>query len=453
MLRFIFVFFLTLNISIAQDLADLGQINLKNVSQTYRPLVYSSKKFKLYLMNGFCEESAVPSEIKISKDEIKNNIIYFKKELPKTLEKWEHLIQRISPDFFSKSLIYPLHVYLSIDGSSKCYNAKTEKNHIEFPAHEDPELMKANYALIYHELGHVMRGLAMPFENIFEEAFSDALSLLLFDGNGIFYHRIEEEREEWQRQILLGKRDPHALASELGGEYYEIPGWLKENELKFQCSSSGYYRDLRNSFSISNIFFGGGEPYIVSCAFHSYLRKLASIHGHKNILEKFVKAYLESPQVFADLSVPSILFKLFNRARIYEVDPSLSRLILLKKEHQLKLSKVSHKGDIQFFWHEDYFYKDTALLSLSHPRLGAISSFSINRRDMGFYFSPKTKRQCELDILHCLCGDQLMNLNFDFGLVNGATAIKLSHEIKLTPSPRGCYEVGLLTEANLVKDS
>lgn len=326
MFQFFILFCFFLKLSFAETVIDLNKVNFKKVSNTSRPLVYSSSKFNIYLMNGFCQEEFL-SEMNLSKEDISRNIFYFKTEIPKTLAKWENLLGRLSPDFFKKNNVYPLQIYLSLDGSQKCYNAQADKNKIEFPLHKDRDLMKANYDLIYHELGHVMRTLFISHQNIYEEAFADAISLLLFDGSGVFYHGIEEEREEWQRQIALGKRDPHALASELGMEYFDIPFWVKENELKYDCSSNEYFRDLRNSFSILNIFKGSGEEYIVSCAFHSYLRKLSFYQGHKNVLEKFVKAYLDTPNLFADLSVPSILFQLFTDLRIYNFDPTLSDLL------------------------------------------------------------------------------------------------------------------------------
>ncbi len=453
MLSFFLVIFSLLNQAFPEDITALEKINLTKVNQSYRPKVFSSEKFNLYLTNGFCQNAFLEEEVNLSKLELKRNLAYYQKQIPITLQKLEKLMNEISPDLIVKETFYPLHIYLSLDGNQNCYNAKAEKNILEFPAHKDSNLMRANYDLIYHELGHVIKSYRTHFDNIFEEAFADALSLLLFDGMGVFYHEIEAEREEWRRQILLGQRDPHALAAELEIEYFNVPSWLKENELKYQCSSDEYYRDFRNSFSIENIFKGGGEQYIVSCAIHSYIKKLSPFYGHRDLLIKFVKSYLESPGIFSDISVPSILFQIFNDLRIYTFDSTLSNLILRKKDVDSNLTIKTNKNEIQILWKDNQVYTDKAILSLNNLGLGPISSYSLSSEDAGFYFIPKTKNQCESEGLDCICHIENYEFRFDFGLFENGVAKKISESITLSPSSKGCYEIGLLEETELVQDS
>lgn len=82
-----------------------------------------------------------------------------------------------------------------------------------------------------------------------------------------------------------------------------------------------------------------------------------------------------------------------------------------------------------------------------------MSSFSISRDDIGIYFSPKSNKECESETLQCICDEDDLNLKFNFGLFEYGAARKISKEIKMNPSPKGCYEFGLLSEGKLFKDS
>lgn len=431
---------------LAQPVIPLSRIKLAEVSRKKPSLVHSSDKFRLFLTNGFCDESK--RYVNLTKEEVAENLDYYQNEMPELISQFESLVKELSPKFFVKNPeIYPIDVHLSLDGHEGCYNATAAGNHIEVPAQATEERRQAVFGLLYHEIGHAMSSVNGFDQNIFDETVADAISLLLYDSDGIFYFGAKEERKDWRRQIQLGLSDPHALASELEIEYTSVPEWIKENRLKYKCSSDYYYRDMRRSVPLSDILKGGGESYIVSCAFHSYLTKLGLTYGKEHILKTFLKKYLKSPKIFNEVDIYGILLKVFPSINHLAFDPSVARLLLIPVEENITMSLNHFEDDgthYRLSWDHERLNRDWGVVAFKDTDGKSLASFSLINNNNSAVLSLDTQESCEENGLVCFCPDNKEHIRIQFAWMTRAGARTQEMELKLPQTSSECFEIGIL---------
>lgn len=428
-----------------EPVVPLDRVNLDEVSGDYRPVIVREPKFTLSLMNGFCSEEKV---VTLTKSQVAANITYYRNRLPGLIAKFEALVAQLKPDFFLKATdFYPLDIHLSVDGDGTCYNATAEANHIELPAQKSPMYLKGTFELLFHEIGHALTAFNGADQNIFDETVADAVSRLLHDANGLFPVGAKQERQLILRQLFLGNRDPHALASELAIEYTEVPAWLKENGLKYKCQSDEYYRDFRSDLPVADALEGGGESYIVSCAVHSLLQKLGRIQGERAVLLTFVQTYLARPALFNEINLPRIFQSVFPGTDFLLLDPSVRRLSLRPSEAPLTVSWSSFTDDegqhYRLHWNHPRLPLDWGMVGFRDGDRNALASFSLIQGNNSAVLSSRTEGQCLEEGLVCLCprGKNVMSVEFAWMAPDGARSQEKL--VQLPIDTKGCFELGL----------
>jgi hypothetical protein len=403
---------------LAQTVTPIQQVVLDEVTAENRPLIHSSEKFKLSLMNGFCGLNK--AEVKLSRGEVVRNLDFYKRELPQLLRKFESLMNGVRPDFFIKNKnFYPLDIHLSLDGSEDCYNASAEGSHIELPAQPSPSVMKAVFELLYHEIGHSMSYSNGHDQNLFDEAIADAISLLLFNPNGVLSLGSASEKEEMERNIELGHKDPIALATELEIESSGIASWLKEHEVKLKCMSDKHFRDMRNNIPLSDALAGGGESYTVSCSIHSFFKKLGEVLGHEKVLKTFLKKYLDDPAAFNEIDIPRLIKSMFQNVDHISIDPSFSRLQLRpsKTFMEVSLTPISDEegSHYQLYWNNPELGMDRGVVAFKDIRQKSVASYSLPNGKPGVVLTPQLPESCEEERLLCYCPDVRNQMTLQFG--------------------------------------
>jgi hypothetical protein len=421
----------------------LEKIDLKEINLKKRITVYQSAKFKLSLMNGFCDSETL--RINVTKKEINKNLSFYVNELPIFIDQFEKLISELKPDFFkNNSTFYPLDVNLSIDGDVDCYNATAEGKIIEIPVRAETEAMSAVFKLLYHEIGHIISHFNGIDQNIFDETIADAMSLLLNDKNGILPYESALEIEEMQENLVLGKTNPVKLARKLEMDITEIPDYIRENSIKLKCISKEYYRDIRKDIPLVDIYNGGGESYITSCAIHSFLYKLGKVYGHEIILKRFVSSYLYRPQIFGTLEFKPLIENIFGNLNFSSFDTSFKSLSTINVQETMEVSLKHHRGHhYSISWDHLKLDDDWGILALVNNKNETYASFGINNTPIYFSLIPKNKIECKSDLQVCLCPRKDNTVIVKVGW-KGNKNIELQNKILvLPPNKKECFELNL----------